>query len=94
MLTLNSQGKTLHSTKPLIMGILNVTPDSFYQKSRVTAVSEAIDLAGEMLADGASIIDIGGNCGLFSIFSRMHFPQSNIHCYEPNLFLNKYLKKN
>jgi FkbM family methyltransferase len=41
-----------------------------------------------------SIIDIGGNCGLFSIFSRMHFPQSNIHCYEPNLFLNKYLKKN
>jgi dihydropteroate synthase len=60
MLTLNSQGKTLHSSKPLIMGILNITPDSFYQKSRVTAVSEAIDLAGHMLADGASIIDIGG----------------------------------
>ena len=60
MLTLISQGKTLSSTKPLIMGILNITPDSFYQKSRVTAVSEAIDLAGNMLADGASIIDIGG----------------------------------
>jgi len=60
MLTLNSQGKTLSSSKPLIMGILNVTPDSFYQKSRVTAVSEAIDLTGNMLADGASIIDIGG----------------------------------
>jgi dihydropteroate synthase len=60
MLTLNSQGKTLHSSKPLIMGILNITPDSFYQKSRVTAVSEAIDLAGHMLVDGASIIDIGG----------------------------------
>jgi dihydropteroate synthase len=60
MLTLNSQGKNLQSTKPLIMGILNITPDSFYQKSRVTAVSEAIDLAGKMLADGASIIDIGG----------------------------------
>ncbi len=60
MFTLNSQGKTLHSTKPLIMGILNVTPDSFYQKSRVTAVSEAIDLAGKMLDDGASILDIGG----------------------------------
>jgi dihydropteroate synthase len=60
MLTLNSQGKTLQSTKPLIMGILNITPDSFYQKSRVTAVSKAIDLAGKMLADGASIIDIGG----------------------------------
>jgi dihydropteroate synthase len=60
MLTLNSQGKTLQSTKPLIMGILNVTPDSFYQNSRVTAVSEAIDLAGKMHADGAPIIDIGG----------------------------------
>jgi FkbM family methyltransferase len=41
-----------------------------------------------------SIVDIGGNCGLFSIFSRIHFPISVIHCYEPNLFLNKYLKKN
>ena len=60
MLTLNSQGKTLHSTKPLIMGILNVTPDSFYQKSRVMAVSEVIDLAGKMLHEGASILDIGG----------------------------------
>jgi dihydropteroate synthase len=60
MLTLNSQGKTLHSTKPLIMGILNVTPDSFYQKSRVMAASEVIDLAGKMLHEGASILDIGG----------------------------------
>lgn len=60
MLTLNSQGKTLNSTKPLIMGILNITPDSFYQKSRVTAVSEAIDLVGKMQVDGVSIIDIGG----------------------------------
>ena len=60
MLTLNSQGKTLSSSKPLIMGILNVTPDSFYQKSRVTAVSEAIDRVGKMQVEGASIIDIGG----------------------------------
>ena len=60
MLTLNSQGKTLESSKPLIMGILNVTPDSFYKSSRVTAVTEAIDLAGKMQVDGASIIDIGG----------------------------------
>jgi dihydropteroate synthase len=42
------------------MGILNVTPDSFYQKSRVMAVSEATDIAGKMLDDGASILDIGG----------------------------------
>ncbi|MEY4381478.1 MAG: dihydropteroate synthase [Bacteroidota bacterium] len=60
MLTLNSQGKTLSSSKPLIMGILNVTPDSFYQKSRVMVISEAIDTAGKMLEEGATIIDIGG----------------------------------
>ncbi|MFN6387965.1 MAG: dihydropteroate synthase [Bacteroidota bacterium] len=42
------------------MGILNITPDSFYQKSRVTAVSEAIDRVGKMQVEGASIIDIGG----------------------------------
>ncbi|MGB4725615.1 MAG: dihydropteroate synthase, partial [Sediminibacterium sp.] len=42
------------------MGILNVTPDSFYQKSRVIAVSEVLDLAGKMLQEGASILDIGG----------------------------------
>ena len=41
-----------------------------------------------------SIVDIGGNCGLFSIFSRIHFPTSVIHCYEPNVLLNRYLKKN
>ena len=73
MLTLNSQGKTLHSTKPLIMGILNVTPDSFYQKSRVMAVSEATDIAGKMLLDGASILDIGGQStrpGASAIFAN------------------------
>ena len=42
------------------MGILNVTPDSFYQKSRVMVISEAIDTAGKMLEEGATIIDIGG----------------------------------
>lgn len=41
-----------------------------------------------------NIIDIGANCGLFSILARSYFPLSVIHCYEPNYFLNKYLKNN
>lgn len=41
-----------------------------------------------------SIIDIGGNCGFFSIAARKHFPKSIIYCYEPNLFIKKYLKRN
>jgi dihydropteroate synthase len=42
------------------MGILNVTPDSFYTKGRNNSVQEHIDKAGEMLGQGAAILDIGG----------------------------------
>ncbi|MCC5944539.1 MAG: dihydropteroate synthase [Bernardetiaceae bacterium] len=42
------------------MGILNATPDSFYEGSRVVAVSEAFKRAQQMLAEGADILDIGG----------------------------------
>jgi dihydropteroate synthase len=42
------------------MGILNVTPDSFAERSRVTDTSRAIDTALEMEAEGADLIDVGG----------------------------------
>ncbi len=42
------------------MGIINVTPDSFYSGSRVTPDSNAINLADKMVKEGASILDIGG----------------------------------
>ncbi|MFP4521550.1 MAG: dihydropteroate synthase [Fibrobacterota bacterium] len=45
---------------PLIMGILNITPDSFYEKSRITNGRAAAGKAGEMIESGADIIDIGG----------------------------------
>ena len=41
-----------------------------------------------------SILDIGGNCGLTSMLSRQYFPESTIHCYEPNIDIEKYLKPN
>lgn len=41
-----------------------------------------------------SILDIGGNCGLTSILSRQYFPESDIHCYEPNIDIEKFLKQN
>ena len=44
---------------PLVMGILNVTPDSFYAASRKESVSSALDAALAMEQDGADIIDIG-----------------------------------
>lgn len=46
--------------KPIIMGILNITPDSFYEKSRFMDVKLAIDKAWEFIENGAKIIDIGG----------------------------------
>ena len=42
------------------MGILNVTPDSFYEGSRVPAMEELVERAGRMLAAGAGVLDIGG----------------------------------
>lgn len=45
---------------PTIMGILNVTPDSFYAGSRVQSRGLILSLAGKMLEEGADILDIGG----------------------------------
>lgn len=58
--TLNCNGRLLVAEKPLIMGILNATPDSFYAGSRVASAQQAVDRAGEMLAAGATFIDVGG----------------------------------
>lgn len=46
--------------KPLIMGILNVTPDSFFDGGKYTNLPAAIARAEQMLAEGADILDIGG----------------------------------
>lgn len=46
--------------RPLIMGILNVTPDSFFSGSRAASVDDALTRARRMRDEGADIIDIGG----------------------------------
>ncbi|WP_266365883.1 dihydropteroate synthase [Tellurirhabdus rosea] len=58
--TLNLGGKVLDLRQPKVMGILNITPDSFFSGSRMASVNEAVDRAGDMLADGATFLDIGG----------------------------------
>jgi dihydropteroate synthase len=57
---LTSKEKKLMLTQPVVMGILNATPDSFYQKSRIVSVQQAVDAAGAMFDAGAAILDIGG----------------------------------
>ncbi len=50
----------LHKGRPLIMGILNVTPDSFFDGGRYLKKDEALQHALRMVEDGADIIDVGG----------------------------------
>lgn len=61
---LNCRGRLVSLDIPVVMGILNVTPDSFYAGSRVLETGQTIDRvlerAGQMLADGATFLDIGG----------------------------------
>lgn len=60
MFTLNCKGRLLQIKDPIVMGIINTTPDSFFTKSRLMAIDEVIDRAGKMLQDGATILDLGG----------------------------------
>lgn len=57
--TLNAGGKLIDLSTPKVMGIINLTPDSFYAGSRKPAVDDAIQQAGKMLADGATFLDLG-----------------------------------
>lgn len=57
--TLNIRGHLLSLSTPQVMGILNVTPDSFYSGSRKQTEKEIADRANEIVAQGGSIIDVG-----------------------------------
>lgn len=57
--TLNAGGKLIDLSSPKVMGIINITPDSFYAGSRKPGVDEALQQAEKMLADGAAFLDIG-----------------------------------
>ena len=56
---INVNGKLMDLSQPQVMGILNVTPDSFYAGSRQQTEKEIIRRASQILEEGASIIDIG-----------------------------------
>lgn len=60
MFTLNCKGRLLVVDKPIVMGILNITPDSFYAGSRVQGLPAILEQAGQMIVQGATILDIGG----------------------------------
>ncbi len=57
---INTGGRILDLEIPKVMGIINVTPDSFFKKSRYNTDDEIIKAATGMLNDGADILDVGG----------------------------------
>ncbi|WP_339010471.1 dihydropteroate synthase [Aeromonas popoffii] len=57
---LTSKGLSLSLDRPHVMGILNVTPDSFSDGGNFNQIDRAMDHARQMISDGATLIDIGG----------------------------------
>ena len=60
MFTLQSKNRTIVVDKPIVMGILNITPDSFFEGSRVVEMDQILRKAEQMLRAGATLLDIGG----------------------------------
>ena len=58
--TLNCNGQLLDLSEPIVMGILNVTPDSFYDGGKYENEKAMLQQAEQMIKEGASIIDVGG----------------------------------
>jgi len=57
---INAGGRLIDLSIPKVMGIINITPDSFYSGSRYGTEKEIIDAASRMIEDGADFIDVGG----------------------------------
>ena len=57
--SLNCRGKLLTFSEPAVMGILNLTPDSFFDGSRISDAEKAAERATEMLKQGTDILDLG-----------------------------------
>ncbi len=60
MYTINCKGKLLMLDKAVVMGIINATPDSFFKGHLTKGLDEILRMTEQMLADGAAIIDVGG----------------------------------
>jgi dihydropteroate synthase len=60
MFSLNLRGRLFTAERPLIMGILNATPDSFHADSRTTDIDIALQMVDDMIREGVDMVDVGG----------------------------------
>jgi dihydropteroate synthase len=57
--SINCRGRLIDLSEPVVMGIINITPDSFYEGSRVTSIDKVLTRVEQILEEGGRIIDIG-----------------------------------
>lgn len=96
MFVLNCKGRSLKVDKPLIMGIINFTPDSFYDGGRLKGADPILSKAEKMLSDGASILDLGGQStrpgseriSVDEELKRVIGPLQSIHQHFPDAFIS------
>ncbi|HEX7904989.1 MAG TPA: dihydropteroate synthase [Chitinophagaceae bacterium] len=96
MFTLNCKGRLLVVDKPIVMGIINSTPDSFYSGSRMQGTDAILKQAEQMIKDGATIIDIGGQStrpgseklNADQELQRVIDPVAAIHQHFPEVFIS------
>ena len=96
MFTLNCKGRLLVVDKPLVMGIINATPDSFFSGSRHEGTDAILQQAGRMIKDGAAILDIGGQStrpgskkiSVEDELQRVIAPVEAIHRNFPGVFIS------
>lgn len=94
--TLNCNGKLLTISTPVVMGILNVTPDSFYDGGKYTDERSMLLYVEKMLNEGAAIIDLGGvssrpgaeNVSEEEELKRVIEPIKKIHQHFPDAVLS------
>lgn len=60
MKTINCNGKLIDLSTPKVMGILNLTPDSFYDGGKLSSEKDILSQAEKMLSEGATFLDLGG----------------------------------
>lgn len=94
--TWNCVGKLLYWEKPIVMGIINSTPDSFYDGGKLKTDLDILNQAEKMLHEGARILDIGGmstrpNATIISVeeeIQRVEMPIARIHQHFPDALIS------
>jgi dihydropteroate synthase len=94
--TTNIKGELMDFSTPKVMGILNITPDSFFEGSRKQTEKEIVERVQQILSEGADIIDVGGYSSrpnaLFvseeEEMERLHFGLSLLFREAPNAIVS------